>query len=149
MAFRDSAFMRAFIEALLRVQDVPGTTVLMLAFGYALGSIAEGIVSYWYFIHDFSIPHARTARLVFEIFSASTLGAGVTYLILAATGTAGTINTTVGLIAQSILAGTVGLAVTAGMLRLLKNPEFAEALTAFKRRFIDAREVVVEPSDVS
>ncbi len=149
VAFRDSAFLRAFIEALLRVQDVPGTTVLMLAFGYALGSIAEGIVSYWYFIRDFSIPHARTARLVFEIFSASTLGAGVTYLILAATGTAGTINTTVGLIAQSILAGTVGLAVTAGMLRLLKNPEFAEALTAFKRRFIDAREVVVEPSDVS
>ena len=47
------------------------------------------------------------------------------------------------------LAGGVGLAVAAGILMLLKNPEFAEAASSFKRKFIDARQVVVAPSDVS
>lgn len=149
MAFQHVQFWRAFIEALLRVQDVPGAAVLMLAFGYALGSIAEGFVSYFFFIRDFSIPTARIGRLFFESFSAATIGAGVTYLTLSATGAAGTINTTIGLIAQAILAGSAGLAVAAGVLMALKNPEFAEAWGAFKRRFIDARQVVVAPSDVS
>jgi peptidoglycan biosynthesis protein MviN/MurJ (putative lipid II flippase) len=148
-AFDASPFLRAFIEALFRVQDVPGAAVLMLAFGYALGSIAEGIVSYSYFIRDFSIPSARIARLSFQSFSASTIGAGVTYLVLSATGAAGTINTTIGLLVQAVVAGGIGLAAAAGVLMLLKNPEFAEACAVFKRKFIDARQVVVAPSDVS
>ena len=148
-AFHHSPFMRAFVEALLRVQDVPGAAVLMLALGYALGSIAEGIVSYVFFIRDFSIPTSRIGRLFFESFSAATIGAGMTYVSLSTTGAAGTINTTIGLVAQAIFAGGVGLAVSAGVLILLKNPEFAEAWGAFKRRFIDARQAVVAPSDVS
>jgi putative peptidoglycan lipid II flippase len=147
--FKNNQFMRAFIEALLRVQDVPGTAVLMLALGYALGSIAEGIVSYYYFVHDFAISRARIARLFFESFAASTIGAGVTYLILSETGTAGTVNTTIGLVAQSILAGGVGLAVAAATLHLLKNQELGEALTALHRKFTAARTIAVEPSDVS
>jgi putative peptidoglycan lipid II flippase len=147
--FRENTFVREFIEALLRVEDVPGAAVLMLALGYALGSIAEGAVSYCFFIRDFAIPRARMARLVFESFSAATIGAGVTYLILAATGIAGTINTTVGLLVQAVIAGGIGLAVSAGILMLLKNPEFAEAVSSFKRKFIDARPAVVAPSDVT
>jgi putative peptidoglycan lipid II flippase len=147
--FRDDQFIRAFIEALLRVQDVPGTAVLMLAFGYALGSIAEGLVSYFFFVRDFPVSRARIARLVFESFSASVIGAGVTYLILSATGAAGTINTTLGLVAQALLAGSIGLGVSAGILRLLKNQELGEALTALHRKFIFKQPVAVEPSDVS
>ena len=149
LLFKSNLFVREFIEALLRVQDVPGSAVLMLALGYALGSIAEGLVSYYFFVQDFAISHARIARLVFESFAASVIGAGVTYLVLSATGATGTINTTVGLIAQAILAGGLGLAVAAGTLRLLKNQELGEAITALKRKFVLSRTIAVEPSDVS
>jgi len=148
-AFHHSPFLRAFVEALLRVQDVPGAAVLMLALGYALGSIAEGVIGYYFFIRDFGLSNSRIARLSFESFSAAVIGAGATYLILAATGSAGKINTTIGLIAQAVLAGTAGLAVAGLVLTLLKNPEFAESVSALKRRFTDARKVVVAPSDVS
>jgi putative peptidoglycan lipid II flippase len=147
--FHENEFLRAFIEALLRVQDVPGTAVLMLALGYALGSIAEGIVSYSFFVRDFAISRARMTRLVFESFAASIIGSSITYLILSATGAAGSINTTIGLIAQAILAGGIGLAIAAGTLWLLKNQELGEALTALKRKFTVAKQVAVEPSDVS
>jgi putative peptidoglycan lipid II flippase len=147
--FHTDEFLRAFIEALLRVQDVPGTAVLMLAFGYALGSIAEGLVSYHFFVRDFAISRARMARLVFESFAASIIGSGVTYLILSLTGATGTINTTLGLVAQALLAGGIGLATAAGTLWLLKNQELGEALTALKRKFTVSKQVAVEPSDVS
>ena len=93
--------------------------VLMFALGYALGSIAEGIVSYSFFMHEFSIPHARISRLVFESFSASMIGAGVAYLVLSQQALPG----------RSIrrwdfwsgdIAGSVGLAVAAGILSFLR-----------------------------
>ena len=148
-AFHQSPFLRAFIESLLRVQDLPGADVLMLALGYALGSIVEGVISYYYFIHDFAISRARITRLSFESFAASIIGGGCTYLILATTGMAGTINTTIGLIVQAILAGSVGLSIAGITLWLLNNQELSEAIIALKRKFIDTREVVVEPSDVT
>jgi putative peptidoglycan lipid II flippase len=147
--FHENAFLRAFIEAMLRVEDVPGTAILMLALGYALGSIAEGIISYYFFVRDFAVSRARLARLIFESTASSIIGSGVTYIILSTTGATGTINTTLGLIAQAILAGGIGLAVAAGTLLVLKNQEFGEALTALKRKFTVSTQVAVEPSDVS
>jgi len=147
--FHYSPFLRAFVGALLRVQDVPGTGVLMLAFGYALGSIAEGVVSYFFFVRDFPIAQAHISRLFFESFSASVIGGGCTYLILAATGIAGTIDTTIGLLTQAILAGVVGLSVAGITLILLNNPEIGEAISALKRRFADVQPTAVAPSDVS
>ena len=47
-----------------------------------------------------------------------------------------------------LIAGSIGLTV-ADFLILLKNPEFAEAVSSFKRKFINARQVVVAPSDVT
>ncbi len=147
--FHSSVFIRNFIEALFRVSDIPGTTVLMLALGFACGSIAEFAVTFVFFRRDFGISHGSIVRLTFQSFSASVLGAAVTYGILFLTGVAGTIDKTLILVLQGALAGTVGLAVTVFFLWLLKNPELHEALAALMRRFIDAPPVVLEPSDIS
>ena len=147
--FNENAFVRAFVESLLRVDDVPGTSVLMLALGYALGSIAEFLVGYFYFVRDFSLSRTQLMRLSFESFSAAVIGAAVAYGILLITGSNAQVNTTASLIVQSLIAGTVGLAVAGAMLWLLKNRELAEAVAALKRRFVDAPPVALEPSDVS
>lgn len=44
--FLQSAFVRTFIESLLRVADVPGTVVLMLALGSAVGAITQFTFSF-------------------------------------------------------------------------------------------------------
>ena len=135
--FAHNEFFRAFIESLLRVSDVPGTSVLMLSLGYAIGSIAQFAVAYWYFARDFNIPRARLGALVFQSFAASVIGGAVAYGVLATSGMAGTINTTVGLLVQGIVAGSLGLAATVLTLALLKNPELKEVFTALGRRFKD------------
>jgi putative peptidoglycan lipid II flippase len=147
--FHSSPFMRDFIESILRVSDIPGTTVLMLALGYACGSIAECLVSFIFFCKDFNLSAARLWVLIFQSFSASVIGASVTYIILASTGAVGTINTTLGLVGQGLLSGLVGLSITIGILYLLKNPELSEAFRAFSRYFKDAPPVAVEATEVA
>lgn len=148
--FKESPFFRNFIEALLRVNEISGTSVLMLSLGYAFGSIAEFLIGYFFFLHDFKVPHSNFNRLFFETFAASLIGGAVSYEILSATGQVGTINTTVGIFVQGAFAGTVGIAVTIGLLYLLKNRELREVWEALKRKFKDApRAVAVEPSDVA
>lgn len=148
--FHEDAFARYFIEALLRVSDVTGASILMLALGYALGSIAEFAVTYVFFARDFAISGKGLVRLSFESFSAAVIGASATYGLLALTGSNAQIDTAVAVFLQSTLAGVVGLGVTAGVLWLLKNPELAEALASLRRRFKDMPpEVAIEPHDVS
>lgn len=147
--FNTNPFFRNFVEALLRVNDIAGTGVLMLSLGYACGSIAEFLIGYVFFVRDFNVSHARFNRLFFETFAASIIGGAVSYVILSATGQVGTINTTIGIFAQGFAAGIVGIAVAVGLLWLLNSMELREVLNALKRKFVDAPAVVaVEPSDV-
>lgn len=147
--FNDNSFAHNFLEALLRVGDVPGTIVLMLALAYCAGAIAEFLIAVVCFLRDFAIPRLRLFELIFQSFSASVIGAGVSYLFLAYTGLAGTINKTSLLVAQGFAAGVLGLLVTAGVLALLKNQELAETIAAFKRRFRDTPDVALETTDIS
>ena len=148
--FRHSDFFRTFIVTLLRVDDVPGAAVLMLALGYALGSIAEFAVAYLYFTRDFLIRAASIRRLVFESFGASVIGGAVSYATLTVTGNAININTTIGVFLEGALAGVTGIAVAVLVLWLLKNRELHEAWVAVRRRFVDTPKVLaVEPSDVA
>jgi len=147
--FRSDVFFRSFIESLLRVEDVHGTEILMIALGYALGSTAEFIIGFAYFMRDFALSLAQIARLSFESFAAAIIGAATSYGVLFSVGSNAQINTTVNLMLQTTLAGIVGLTISCGILYLLKNREFLEALAALQRRFADAPQVAVEPSDVS
>lgn len=147
--FNNNLFIHNFVESLLRVDDVPGTVVLVLAFGYCLGSIAEFFIGLVVFMRDFKIPRIRMSQLVFQSFSASVIGSAVSYVFLAETGMAGAINTTGLLVLQGVAAGILGLSVTAGVLALLKNTELSEAVVAFRRRFQDVRSVALETTDIS
>lgn len=147
--FEHNHFVRNFVESILRVGDVPGTLVLMLALGYCLGSVAEFIIGLLVFMRDFNIPRMRVFELIFQSFSASVIGAAVSYTFLAETGIAGTINTTGLLVLQGAVAGILGLAVTVSVLALLKNQELFEAISAFRRRFQDVPGVALETTDIS
>jgi putative peptidoglycan lipid II flippase len=148
--FRNSELARDFIESLLRVSDIPGTTVLMLALGYSCGALAQCVLSLGIFARDFKVPYGGLWRLLFESLGAALIGGAVSYSLLSLSGSAQEVNTALGVFAQGATAGFSGLVVTAGVLYVLKNQEFAEALGALRRKFSDIASVVaVEPSDVA
>lgn len=147
--FHSNLFLSSFIESLLRVEDVGGTTVLMLAFAFALGAVAECTLGYWNLVRDFKLDHTRPRRLFFESAAASLIGGAAAYEVLAFLGPVTGIRTTLGLVAQGSAGAVVGIAVAVGVLLLLGNTEIREAWAAAVRRFRDIRgPAAVEPSDV-
>jgi putative peptidoglycan lipid II flippase len=146
--FHASAALRLFVESLLRVDSVPGTTVLMLALGYALGSIGEAVVGYWFFVRDFAVPTRRIARLAFQSVGASVIGAAAAYAALAALGSRLLYGSTVGVFLHGLVGGLAGIAATALMLYLLGSEELAEAWSALHRRLRSEDAPALEATDV-
>ncbi len=146
--FTHNLFIRDLVESLLRVDDVPGTTVLMLALGYACGSIAEALVGYHYFARDFGISRAHVRRLVFQSFAASMLGGALAYQTLSLMPSILLLHT-LGIALEGLAAGVVGAAGLFFVLLLLGNRELKEAIASLKRRFADIPQIAVEPTDVA
>ncbi len=147
-AFHGSIFWRYFLESMLRVSDLPGTTVLMLALGYCLGALVQAGIGLYFFSRDFSFPLGPLRRLSFESFTASVIGGAAAYSTLAYLGARLDINTVVGIVSQGALAGVFGLMVTAAMLALLQNRELIEAYGALHKRFVK-EPPAVEATDVA
>jgi putative peptidoglycan lipid II flippase len=148
-AFHSNADYRYFVESLLRVSDIAGTTVLMLAFAYTLGCLVQALVGMFYFARDFSISYSRFKRLALQSFAASVIGGSAAYAALSVVGSVVDINTVVGIVTQGAVGGFSGLIITVLMLWLLRNEELAVAIAALRRRFKDSPKVALEPTDVS
>jgi putative peptidoglycan lipid II flippase len=146
--FHATPNLRLFIESLLRVDNIPGTTVLMLALGYAVGSIGEAVVGYVYFVRDFAIPQARVARLAWQSLGASIIGGAAAYGILAVMGANGSPATVLSVFLTGFVAGIGGLCVTAAFLYLMGNEEITEVVGALGRRTLTKTELVLEPTDI-
>lgn len=147
--FNTNMFVRQFIESLLRVSDIAGAGVLVLALAYTIGALVQCILGIYYFGRDFSISFDNLRRLIFQSFSASVIGGAVSYVVLTALGSLIDINTTVGIVAEGTLAGIAGLLATVAMLILLHNRELTETIAAFKMRFRNTPAVALEPTDIS
>lgn len=147
--FHGNYLWRNMLEEMLRVSDLSGTTVLMLALSLTLGSWAGFAVGFWYLRRDFNIAMGPLWRLSFESLAAAILGGGAAYLALTGMGQVVDINTATGILAQGFAGGVWGLGVAAAVLVLLKNPEIKEAYAALKNKLGQAPKVVLEPTDVS
>jgi putative peptidoglycan lipid II flippase len=145
--FHSNVLWRGFLESLLRVGDLPGTTILMLALAYALGAIVQCAVALYGFYRDFAMSYRPLMRLIFQSFCASVLGGAAAYAALAYVGDFIDIDTTAGIVSQGLAGGISGLVVVAATLALLRNQELTEAFQSLRRRM--GPTPALEPSDLS
>lgn len=146
--FHAHALWRDFLESLLRVADIPGTTVLMLALGYCLGALSQAALGLWSFSRDFSLDLGGLRRLAFESFAAAVIGGAVAYAVMAAVGHYIDIMTSLGVLIQGAAGGVSGLAIAAAVLALLRNQELIEAYGSVRRRLI-SEPPAVEATEVA
>jgi len=149
VAFDHYPILRNTVEMLLRVQDVPGTAVLMLALGLTLGAIARFAIGLTMVARDFSIPLGAVRRLFFESLSASITGGVAAYATLQLFNPLLDNTRVPGILAQGFAAGAVGLFAAAAVLYLFKSKELAEILSAARQKLVGAEKIAVEPSDVA
>jgi peptidoglycan biosynthesis protein MviN/MurJ (putative lipid II flippase) len=124
---------RYFVEALLRVEGVPGTDVLLIAIGSMLGSVATGLFAL-ITLHAVAPGVARSLlRPMFEGAAAAILGGAASYGVLSFAGNLAPATTLLVVFTEAAVAGMVGLAVAGAVLALLANKEFTDLADSLKR----------------
>lgn len=137
-----------FVDALLRVDGIEGTRILMLPLGYACGIIINAFALWIMFRKDyFSEVKTYIKRVGFESIASSLILGFVTYKSLSIFDDVVDINTFWGIFVQGFLSGILGLIAWAGVLYLLKSKELAEVASALHKKFW--KQAVVVPDQTT
>lgn len=118
---------RYFLEALFRVTDIPGTSVLMIPLAYSAVIIAASVAFAVLFAQRFGFDRSTLATL-WQSFAASVVGAAGAYAALQALAPLLPTETFVGIFAQGLGGGVAGIIAWFATLALLRNKELGEIL---------------------
>ncbi len=138
-----------FFEALLRVEDLPGTAILMLPLSYSLASLLNAAAFFILFGRTFGRFSGSLWRAIFQSLSGAVLMGFVAYEFLEIFGHLFNINRFWGIFGQGAIAGLLGVLAGAGILHLLGNTEIREVSESLHRRFWRAKTIVPESPDPS
>ena len=123
------------VESLLRVQNTPGTAVLMLPLAYSIGTLLNAWLHWIDLRRKYVKLNGGIAKAFFQSFvSAFVLGC-VTYVVLNALAPIFGMHTFFGVLGQGVLAGLAGTLSSVLVLYLFKNEEFFDLISAFRQKF--------------
>jgi putative peptidoglycan lipid II flippase len=136
--FKSCLFFQNFIEALFRVSDISGTTVLMLPLGYTLAIFVNCILLWVYFSFEFPGFTKALRNTLFHSFSASVIMGLVSYLGL----------NIFGIFMQGLLSGIIGIIVGIIILNLLSNQEIREIWRTLHHKIWKAKPLPVDIAEM-
>jgi len=125
---------RNMIEMLLRVENVPGTVVLMLPLGYSVGLVINGLLLWFLFERRYvkiiknmyvSLYQSLIASLVLGVF---------TYLFLQVFAGVFDLTTLPGIFLQGLCSGLVGIVAGIVMLKILHSKELDVVIYTLRNR---------------
>jgi len=132
--FQSNDLFRFFIEALFRVENLAGSSVLMLPLGFSLGMILNSLLLLGLFRSDFGQTSKTLFGVFFQSFSASIIAGSVAWLGLQILAPLLDQNTLIGIFLQGSLAGLLGIAVGVAVLLILDNREIREIWVNFHKK---------------
>ena len=131
--FSSSMFFRDFLEALLRVEGLSGTGILVYPLSYSLGSGAATIFLLYSFVRRFGgLRHILSSFALH--FSASVIISFSCYQLLMFLAEWLPTETGPGLFFQALIAGIVGIGVGIFVLYSLRSEELSEVFRSLKAR---------------
>jgi peptidoglycan biosynthesis protein MviN/MurJ (putative lipid II flippase) len=139
---------RYFIESLLKVENIPGTEVLMLPLAYSVGTILNFIL-HWYFVkRDFMEHDSFITKTFFQSLGASFFIGIVTYASLNIFSPIFGTSTFWGIFLQGFISGILGICVGILVLYLLENEELKDLIETFKTKFWRAKVLVAQQEEL-
>ncbi len=144
--FAWSQFFKFFIESMFRVDNLPGTDVLMLALGFSLAQIVNCILLWVYFERENSGFSKTIWKTLFQSFSASIVMGFASYEILNIASDFFNLETFWGIFLQGLIAGVIGLLVLFSVLRSLESKELEEVIETFHKKFWKSKPIVPDIS---
>ncbi len=123
---------RYFIEALLRVADLPGAPALFVALGATLGQLVMGTLALFLFSQVAPGLGKSLVRPTLEGLGAGIVGGAAAYGVLAFLGNIAALTTLPAVFIQGATAGVVGIVAAAGVLFALENKEARTLIASLK-----------------
>jgi hypothetical protein len=133
------------MESLLKVNDIPGTEVLMLPLAYSVGTILNFIL-HWIFVKkDFMPDESFITKTFFQSLGASFFLGLVAYLCLNILSPIFGTTTFWGVFLQGFISGILGIAAAVLVLYLLKSEELNVVLKTLKTKFWRVKVIAPSP----
>lgn len=123
-----------FAATLLRVDQVPGKSVLALAFAYAIANVAEAVIMTVHFNTRFPGFFAMVRRSWSESALVALITGGVAYIALNLVGSITFSSTLASVFLHGFVGGVAGMVAGALVYRLLKNKEYADVTAMLTRQ---------------
>jgi hypothetical protein len=122
------------VETLMRVEDVPGSTILALAFSYATASILGAIALTIHFEYSFGGFIRRIGRTFIESTVSGLLCAGAAYATLSIFSPILPTTATLSVFLLGLAGGIAGLVTATAVYAAVGSREYAETYTALSAR---------------
>jgi putative peptidoglycan lipid II flippase len=136
---------RYFISALLRVEDLPGTVVLMLPLGYSIGTIINGIIHWIGFEKDFPGFSKDVKKTLLQSGAASIIMGTGCYVGLNIFAGIFKIDSLISILLQGTFAGIIGLIAGVATLIALRNREIHEVWGTLHVKFWKTKVIATDP----
>ena len=144
--FEDILMFRYFMESLLKVNDIPGTEVLMLPLAYSVGTTLNFIL-HWIFVKiDFMPGEQYIAKTFFQSLGASFFLGLVSFLSLNILSPIFGTTRFIGVFLQGLISGILGIIAAIIVLFLLKNQELKDLTETLATKFWRAK-VIAESQE--
>ncbi len=144
--FENYQVFRSFIESLLRVEGVSGTSVLMLPLAFSIGQVFNAIFL-WISFHrstGIKIENKNFIRAAFHTFGSGIISGAATYVMLVIMGKYVVQSTFWGIFLQGFVAGIFGILVYAMVLILLENEDIDQFIKTLKSKFWKQKPIAPE-----
>lgn len=126
---------RTFFETILRIEGLPGSSILMLPLAFTVASAMNLLLLVIYFSRDFGSILSRLSRIIFDAFASSVILGVAAHFALEVLAPILPTQTTLGIFSQGLFAGLAGICAWALTLLLLGNKELKEVWGTLHTRF--------------
>lgn len=141
MLFQHVPFFKDFVEVALKVEDIPGTIVLMLPLGYTIGTLVNMCIHWYAFETEYTKYSQLVLKTFFQTMGASLIMGYVAYEALGFFGSIFDLETLLGIFLQGLCAGILGIISCIFVLVLLKSTELSDVWTTLHKKIWRAKVV--------
>ncbi len=122
------------VEALMRVEGVPGAEIMMLPLGYSLGQIGLALFTLTAFVRAYNVPVSAFLFTCLRGFIAALGGGFVAYIVLNMVVEGVRTETFTGVLLHGFFASAFGIGAIITLLYLMKSPELKELWDTLRKR---------------
>lgn len=147
--FDASESFRGIFEMVMRVEGLPGTSVLIFPLAFSIGVIVNAVAHWLFFAKDFPEYRGLGRKAFLQSAGASLVMAGATYGLLQAFEHVFPLDTLHGIFLQGFVSGIFGIIAGVFVLKLSKNEELADLYRSLHNKFWRAKPIIPSPDDIS